>query len=91
VTQVYPLEISATTIRLCVKPLERLKRDEQGRIVTDDQGEPVVVRTRVSRIVALRDELALALDAPGLSVTPLPPEESRSPDQPGAIVAIPRR
>lgn len=90
VTQVYPLEISATAIRLCVRPLERLKRDEQGRIVTDGQGEPVVVRTRVSRIVGLRDELAQALGAPGLSIAPLPPEESRSPEQPGAIVVIPR-
>jgi len=90
VTQVYPLRITARTIRLCVRPVERLKRDAVGRIVTDAQGAPVVVRTRVSRILALRAELALALGAPTLRLMPLSPEEAPDTDQPAIVVELPR-
>jgi hypothetical protein len=91
-TQVYPLRITATTIRLCIRPVKRLKRDAAGRIVRDAQGVPVVVRTRVSRILALRATLAEALDAPNLRLAPLPPDgSSDDDDQPLVVVEVARR
>ncbi len=91
VTQVYPLHITSKTIRLCVRPVERFKRDATGRIVRDAQGAPVIVRTRVSRILALRDELAQALGAPDLRLAPLSSEEAPDVDQPALVIEIPRR
>jgi len=90
VAKVYPLRITATTIQLCVRPVERLKRDATGRIMTDTQGAPIIVRTRVSRILALRDGLARALGAPTLRLAPLAPEEAPDQDQPALVLEVPR-
>jgi DNA segregation ATPase FtsK/SpoIIIE-like protein len=55
------ISIGPTVTRLGVRPLECTRTDERGRVVRDAAGAPVVVRTRVSRIMHLKDDLALAL------------------------------
>lgn len=95
ITEVSPLASDVRAIRLCVKPVERRKRGTRGQIVTDAHGRPIIVRTRISRILRLRDALieALAqeLDAPHLRM--IPSEEGAAPgagvpDGPYVIIEI---
>ncbi|HLY31690.1 MAG TPA: hypothetical protein VKQ36_11730 [Ktedonobacterales bacterium] len=85
VTEVFPLEPVRSPLRLCVRPVERFKRDAQGRVMTDHLGRPILVRTRISRILRLRDTLSQTLNLPGLHMTAsednandIPEVESRS-------------
>lgn len=72
-----------TVIRLGVRPLESPKRDDRGRMVLDERGQPVLVRTRVSRILSLQPDLALALRVPSLRM------EAPVPGQPYVGIEVP--
>jgi hypothetical protein len=67
------VSVGPTVIRLGIRPVERPRRDDRGRIVLDDRGSPVMVRTRVSRIMALQNDLALLLEAKSIRMeAPVP-------------------
>ncbi len=55
------ISIGPTVIRFGVRPLERPRIDERGRVQVAADGTPITVRPRVSHIMSLRDDLALAL------------------------------
>ncbi|MEO7003634.1 MAG: DNA translocase FtsK [Ktedonobacterales bacterium] len=76
--------VGPTVIRFGIRPTERPKRDAQGRIVRDEEGRPIIVRTRVSRILSLQDDLALALAVPSLRM------EAPVPGQPYIGLEMPR-
>lgn len=69
-------DISAgpTVIRFGIRPLERMKIDDQGRVILDQRGEPMMTRTRVSRIMNLKSDLALVLEAKSLRMEAPVPE-----------------
>jgi DNA segregation ATPase FtsK/SpoIIIE-like protein len=69
--------------RFGIRPLERKQRDSAGRAELDADGEPLLVRTRVSRILALQSDLALALRVPSLRM------EAPVPGQPYVGVEVP--
>jgi DNA segregation ATPase FtsK/SpoIIIE-like protein len=77
------ISIGPTVTRLGVRPLERPRKDERGRVVRDAAGAPVVVRTRVSRIMHLKDDLALALAVKTLRM------EAPVPERPYIGIEIP--
>ncbi|HEX9057513.1 MAG TPA: DNA translocase FtsK [Ktedonobacterales bacterium] len=67
------ITVGPRVIRFGVRPVDGPKRDERGRAVLDDQGQPIVVRTRVNRILNLQPDLALALETPSLRMeAPVP-------------------
>jgi hypothetical protein len=77
------ISIGPTVIRFGVRPLERLRTDERGRVQVDADGTPIVVRTRVSRIMNLKDDLALALAVKTLRM------EAPVPERPYVGIEIP--
>jgi DNA segregation ATPase FtsK/SpoIIIE-like protein len=77
------ITIGPTVARFGIRPLERKQRDGSGRPELDADGEPLVVRTRVSRILALQPDLALALRVPTLRM------EAPVPGQPYVGVEVP--
>ena len=77
------ISVGPSIIRFGVRPVERMKIDDQGRAVVDSRGDPVVSRTRVSRIMNLKNDLALALEAKSLRM------EAPVPERPYVGVEIP--
>lgn len=77
------ITVGPMVVRLGIRPLERRQRDAAGRVELDADGEPVLVRTRVSRILALQPDLALALQVPSLRM------EAPVPGQPYVGVEVP--
>jgi DNA segregation ATPase FtsK/SpoIIIE-like protein len=78
------ISVGPTVIRFGIRPVERERRDERGKVILDEDGRPVTVRTRVSRIMNLRSDLALALEAHSLRM------EAPVPGQPYVGLEIPR-
>jgi hypothetical protein len=78
------ISVGPTVIRFGIRPVERARRDERGNAILDEDGHPVMVRTRVSRIMNLRSDLALALEAHSLRM------EAPVPGQPYIGLEIPR-
>ncbi len=76
--------VGPTVIRFGIRPVERARRDDHGKLILDAEGRPVMVRTRVSRIMNLRSDLALALEAHSLRM------EAPVPGQPYVGLEIPR-
>ncbi|HEU5367053.1 MAG TPA: DNA translocase FtsK, partial [Ktedonobacterales bacterium] len=67
------ISVGPTVIRVGIRPVEKIKKDYRGHVVLDDEGEPVVARTRVSRIMALQNDLALDLEAKSIRMeAPVP-------------------
>lgn len=79
------ISIGPTVIRIGIRPVERVKRDYRGKIVVDEDGQPVIVRTRVSRIMALQNDLALDLEAHSIRM------EAPVPGRPYVGVEIPNK
>jgi FtsK/SpoIIIE family/FtsK alpha domain len=77
------ISIGPTIIRFGIRPLERIRTDERGRALVDDKGEPLITRTRVSRIMNLKSDLALALSAKSLRM------EAPVPERPYVGIEIP--
>lgn len=77
------ISIGPTVTRLGVRPRERTRTDDRGRVVRDAAGAPLVVRTRVSRIMHLKDDLALALAVKTLRM------EAPVPERPYVGIEIP--
>ncbi len=77
------ISVGPSIIRFGVRPVERMKVDDQGRAVIDSRGDPIVSRTRVSRIMNLKNDLALALEAKSLRM------EAPVPERPYVGVEIP--
>ncbi len=78
------ISVGPTIIRFGVRPIERPRRDDRGRMLLGEDGQPIMVRTRVSRILNLRNDLALALEAHSLRM------EAPVPGQPYVGIEIPR-
>jgi hypothetical protein len=79
------ISVGPTVIRVGVRPVEKVKKDYRGHVVLDDEGEPVLVRTRVSRIMALQNDLALDLEAKSIRM------EAPVPGRPYVGVEIPNK
>jgi hypothetical protein len=79
------ISVGPTVIRVGVRPVEKVKKDYRGHVVLDDNGEPVLVRTRVSRIMALQNDLALDLEAKSIRM------EAPVPGRPYVGVEIPNK
>jgi len=79
------VSVGPTVIRLGIRPVERPRRDDRGRVVLDEKGNPVMVRTRVSRIMALQNDLALLLEAKSIRM------EAPVPGRPYVGVEIPNK
>jgi DNA segregation ATPase FtsK/SpoIIIE-like protein len=79
------ISVGPTIIRIGIRPGERVKKDYRGHVVLDDEGEPVIVRTRVSRIMALQNDLALDLEAKSIRM------EAPVPGRPYVGVEIPNK
>ncbi len=79
------ISVGPTVIRVGIRPVEKIKKDYRGHVVLDDEGEPVVVRTRVSRIMALQNDLALDLEAKSIRM------EAPVPGRPYVGVEIPNK
>jgi hypothetical protein len=79
------ISVGPTVIRFGIRPVEGPKRDERGRLVLGEDGQPILVRTRVNRILSLQDDLALALEAHSLRM------EAPVPGQPYIGLEIPNR
>ena len=77
------ISVGPTIIRFGIRPLERIRTDDKGRAVTDNTGEPIVTRTRVSRIMNLKDDLALVLEVKSLRM------EAPVPERPYVGIEIP--
>lgn len=77
------ISVGPTVVRFGVRPVEGPKRDERGRAVLGEDGKPILVRTRVNRILSLQDDLALALEAHSLRM------EAPVPGQPYVGLEIP--
>jgi Cdc6-like AAA superfamily ATPase len=77
------ITVGPVVARFGIRPLERKQRDASGRPELDLDGEPLLVRTRVSRILALQSDLALALRVPSLRM------EAPVPGQPYVGVEVP--
>jgi DNA segregation ATPase FtsK/SpoIIIE-like protein len=79
------ISVGPTVIRVGIRPVEKIKKDYRGHVVLDDEGEPVIVRTRVSRIMALQNDLALDLEAKSIRM------EAPVPGRPYVGVEIPNK
>jgi hypothetical protein len=79
------ISIGPTIIRIGIRPIERIKRDYRGKVILDEDGEPVIARTRVSRIMALQNDLALDLEAQSIRM------EAPVPGRPYVGVEIPNK
>ncbi|HEU5199739.1 MAG TPA: DNA translocase FtsK, partial [Ktedonobacterales bacterium] len=79
------ISVGPTVIRIGIRPIEKVKRDYRGHVVVDEEGEPVIVRTRVSRIMALQNDLALDLEAKTIRM------EAPVPGRPYVGVEIPNK
>ncbi|HLW01719.1 MAG TPA: DNA translocase FtsK [Ktedonobacterales bacterium] len=79
------ISVGPTVIRVGIRPLEKVKKDYRGHVVLDDDGQPVLVRTRVSRIMALQNDLALDLEAKSIRM------EAPVPGRPYVGVEIPNK
>jgi len=79
------VSVGPTVIRLGIRPVERPRRDDRGRIILDEKGNPIMVRTRVSRIMALQNDLALLLEAKSIRM------EAPVPGRPYVGVEIPHK
>ncbi len=79
------ISVGPTVIRIGIRPVEKVKRDYRGHVVVDEEGEPVIVRTRVSRIMALQNDLALDLEAKTIRM------EAPVPGRPYVGVEIPNK
>ena len=79
------ISIGPTVIRIGIRPVEKVKRDYRGHVVVDEAGEPVLTRTRVSRILALQNDLALDLEAKTIRM------EAPVPGRPYVGVEIPNK
>jgi hypothetical protein len=79
------ISVGPTVIRIGIRPVEKVKKDYRGHVVLDDEGEPVMVRTRVSRIMALQNDLALDLEAKSIRM------EAPVPGRPYVGVEIPNK
>ena len=79
------ISVGPTVIRVGIRPIEKVKKDYRGHVVLDDDGEPVMVRTRVSRIMALQNDLALDLEAKSIRM------EAPVPGRPYVGVEIPNK
>jgi hypothetical protein len=79
------ISIGPTVIRIGIRPVEKIKRDYRGHVVVDDEGKPVTARTRVSRIMALQNDLALDLEAKSIRM------EAPVPGRPYVGVEIPNK
>ncbi len=79
------ISIGPTVIRVGIRPVEKIKRDYRGHVVVDEEGEPLLVRTRVSRILALQNDLALDLEAKSIRM------EAPVPGRPYVGVEIPNK
>ncbi len=79
------ISVGPTVIRVGIRPIEKIKKDYRGHVVLDDEGEPVIVRTRVSRIMALQNDLALDLEAKSIRM------EAPVPGRPYVGVEIPNK
>ncbi len=77
------ISVGPTVIRFGVRPLERVRMGDQGRAAVDAQGEPIVTRTRVSRIMNLKDDLALVLESKTIRM------EAPVPERPYVGIEIP--
>jgi DNA segregation ATPase FtsK/SpoIIIE-like protein len=67
------ITVGPTVVRFGIRPRETTPLDARGRPISDRDGNPLVVRTRVSRILALQSDLALALCVPSLRMqAPVP-------------------
>jgi DNA segregation ATPase FtsK/SpoIIIE-like protein len=67
------ISIGPTVIRIGIRPLEVVKKDYRGHVVRGDDGQPIIVRTKVSRILALQNDLALDLEAKSIRMdAPVP-------------------
>ncbi len=77
------ISVGPTIIRFGIRPLERTRTDERGRALVDGSGSPITVRTRVSRIMNLKDDLALVLEVKTLRM------EAPVPERPYIGVEIP--
>ncbi len=83
--EVRPADISVgpSIIRIGVRPAEHTRKDERGRVMVDATGDPVVTRTRISRIMHLKHDLALALAVKTLRM------EAPVPERPYVGIEIP--
>ncbi len=79
------ISIGPTIIRIGIRPVERVKRDYRGKVILDEDGEPMIARTRVSRIMALQNDLALDLEAQSIRM------EAPVPGRPYVGVEIPNK
>ncbi len=79
------ISIGPTVIRIGIRPVERIKRDYRGKVIMDEDGQPVIARTRVSRIIALQNDLALDLEAHSIRM------EAPVPGRPYVGVEIPNK
>jgi DNA segregation ATPase FtsK/SpoIIIE-like protein len=79
------ISVGPTVIRIGIRPVEKVKKDSRGQVVLDDDGEPIVVRTRVSRIMALQNDLALDLEARSIRM------EAPVPGRPYVGVEVPNK
>ncbi len=79
------ISVGPTVIRVGIRPVEKIKKDYRGHVVLDDDGAPVVVRTRVSRIMALQNDLALDLETKSIRM------EAPVPGRPYVGVEIPNK
>ncbi|HKD74072.1 MAG TPA: DNA translocase FtsK, partial [Ktedonobacterales bacterium] len=77
------ISVGPTIIRFGIRPVERARTDERGRAMVDSSGAPITVRTRVSRIMNLKDDLALVLEVKTLRM------EAPVPERPYVGVEIP--
>ena len=77
------ISMGPTIIRFGVRPMERVRKDDRGRVMVDANGEPIIIRTRVSRIMNLKDDLALALEVKTLRM------EAPVPERPYVGIEIP--
>lgn len=79
------ISLGPTIIRIGIRPVERMKRDYRGKVMLDEDGEPMIARTRVSRIMALQNDLALDLEAQSIRM------EAPVPGRPYVGVEIPNK
>lgn len=67
------ITVGPAVIRFGLRPLDRPRVDDRGRAVTNADGDALIARTRVSRIMNLRHDLALALAVKSLRMeAPVP-------------------
>ena len=77
------ISVGPTIMRFGIRPTERIRTDDKGRAMVDANGDPIIVRTRVSRIMNLKDDLALVLEAKTIRM------EAPVPERPFVGIEIP--